>query len=125
MSSGTAILRHLPTSEFSREASGVRVVVLRPPLCELPLTRQIEPCAGASLLRHLTVEISKFLSNGPGFPLCAAFFPAVSITFLKLAHELGMIPRETHRIWNGGLAPGRLPLSFRGYHTQLSRYSGV
>ena len=39
MSSGTAILRQLPTSGFDREASGVRVVVLRPPLCELPLTR--------------------------------------------------------------------------------------
>ena len=39
MSSGTAILRQLPTSGVNREASGVRVVVLRPPLCELPLTR--------------------------------------------------------------------------------------
>ena len=50
---------------------------------------------------------------------------AVSNTYDSVTFERPCVPPKTHRIWNGGQAPDRLPMSFRRYAWPFKSYRGV
>ena len=54
-------------------------------------------------------------------PICASLILPVSGTKSSISNEWSEFPQRTHRIWNGGQAPDRLPQSFGAELTPFSR----
>ena len=72
----------------------------------------------------LLAHIQEFC-RAVSLPICASLILPVSGTKSSISHEWSEFPQRTHRIWNGGLPPDRLPQSFWAELTPLSRYGMV